>query len=83
MNPTRNIENQVNDESVDQLVQQSIVDVALHRVRLPGFYSALHAQAVVAQSPEEIAAIQVGVEPSGSGVFALFWLPTNQQSSSN
>ncbi len=59
----------------DQLVQQSVVDIALQRVRLPGYYSAAHAQAVVAQAPEELAAIQVGIEPSGSGVFCLFWIP--------
>ena len=75
MTPTRNTENQVNRESADQLVHQSAMDIALQRVRLPGFYSAFHAQAVVAQAPDEIAAIQVGIEPSGSGVFALFWIP--------
>lgn len=63
----------------DQLVQQSVVDVALQRVRLPGFYSAGHAQAIVAQSPEEFAAIQVGIEPSGSGVFCLFWIPPDSR----
>ena len=53
------------------------MDVALHRVRLPGYYGAMAAQAVVAQAPEEIAAVQVGTEASGSGVFALFWLSPN------
>jgi hypothetical protein len=56
-----------------------VVDVALQRVRLPGFYSALHAQAVVAQAPTELTAVQVGIEPSGSGVFALFWIPPATQ----
>lgn len=59
----------------DQLVPQSVVDIALQRVRLPGYYTAAHAQAIVAQAPEEIAAIQVGIEPSGLGVFCLFWIP--------
>jgi hypothetical protein len=57
------------------------MDVALQRVRLPGFYNALHAQAVVAQAPGEITAIQVGIEPSGSGVFALFWVPPHMSHS--
>ena len=81
MTPTRNTENQINRESTDQLVQQSVMDVAMQRVRLPGFYNALHAQAVVAQAPDEIAAIQVGIEPSGSGVFALFWIPPDSGTS--
>ena len=77
MTPTRNDQTTnhvpLMREPADQLVPQSVIDVALHRVRLPGFYSTAHAQAVVAQAPDELSAIQVGVEPSGQGVFALFW----------
>jgi hypothetical protein len=82
MTPTRDkiasLETPIVRESADQLVPQSVVDVALQRVRLPGLYSAPHAQAVVAQAPEEITAVQVGIEPSGVGVFVLFWIPSER-----
>ncbi len=75
MTPTRTTENLAIRESADQLVHQSVVDIALQRVRLPGYYTAAHAQAIVAQAPDEMTAVQVGIEPSGSGVFLLFWMP--------
>lgn len=81
MTPTRPTENVAIRDSADQLVQQSVVDIALQRVRLPGYYTAAHAQAIVAQAPDEMTAVQVGIEQSGSGVFVLFWVPPSVNTS--
>jgi hypothetical protein len=62
-------------EATDRVVKQTFVDVALNRVRLPGYYNALFAQAVHANAPEEFAVEPVGIDINGQGVYVLYWLP--------
>lgn len=59
----------------DTLVPQTLAEVAANRVRLSGYYSALAARMLAQTAPDEFDAEQVGVDPSGQGVYVMFWRP--------
>lgn len=65
-------------ESTDRPLDQSLADVSLHRVRLPGYFNALAAQLLHEDSPEEFDAEQVGVDQHGHGVYVVFWRTPRQ-----
>ena len=61
------------NENTDRAVEQSLAEVALQRVRLPGFYNSLAAQLMNEHSPGEFDAEQVGIDQNGQGVYVMFW----------
>lgn len=57
----------------DRIVEQTLAEVARHRVRLPGYYNASAAQLLYEEAPNEFDAEQVGIDEHGHGVYVMFW----------